>query len=154
MEPAGTTRLFSSCFHPLFPTGNIVFFTLRLACIPLFFMALLSLRNSVLLSSSSSFFRRPALRPPPLLTGLLVVLCCCLSFSRSHSHSTGLRLITPLSAAPLYSQAVTAAGVRLLSWEELLQIGADKPREPVPPSPDDLCTIMYTSGTTGGQRTS
>jgi long-chain acyl-CoA synthetase len=46
-------------------------------------------------------------------------------------------------------QAITAAGVKLLSWEQLLQLGADNPRDAVPPSPDDLCTIMYTSGTTG-----
>jgi acyl-CoA synthetase (AMP-forming)/AMP-acid ligase II len=49
-------------------------------------------------------------------------------------------------------QAVTAAGVKLLSWEQLLQLGADNPCDAVPPSPDDLSTIMYTSGTTGEQQ--
>lgn len=28
-------------------------------------------------------------------------------------------------------------------------MGEEKPAEPVPPKPEDLCTIMYTSGTTG-----
>ena len=37
----------------------------------------------------------------------------------------------------------------LKSFEELLEEGAAKPLEPVKASPEDLCTIMYTSGTTG-----
>jgi long-chain acyl-CoA synthetase len=32
---------------------------------------------------------------------------------------------------------------------ELLQQGASAPADPSPPKPEDLCTIMYTSGTTG-----
>jgi acyl-coenzyme A synthetase/AMP-(fatty) acid ligase len=47
-------------------------------------------------------------------------------------------------------QAITAAGVRLVSWQELLDVGERQPQAPIPPKPDDLCTIMYTSGTTGG----
>jgi len=35
------------------------------------------------------------------------------------------------------------------SFEELRKAGAAKPVEPVPPTPDDLCCIMYTSGSTG-----
>ena len=35
------------------------------------------------------------------------------------------------------------------SFDELLALGAAKPAEPVPPKPDDLCTIMYTSGEGG-----
>lgn len=46
-------------------------------------------------------------------------------------------------------QEVKDSGVSVHSFEELLSIGATKPAEPVPPSADDLCTIMYTSGTTG-----
>eukprot|EP00879_Flechtneria_rotunda_P001890 GHRR01002062.1.p1 GENE.GHRR01002062.1~~GHRR01002062.1.p1 ORF type:complete len:668 (+),score=222.63 GHRR01002062.1:317-2320(+) len=49
-------------------------------------------------------------------------------------------------------QAFADAGVKLLSWDELLDIGTRKPRDAVPPSPDDLCTIMYTSGTTGNPK--
>ena len=46
-------------------------------------------------------------------------------------------------------QAVSALGIEVCSWEEALAAGAEAPVEPVPPSPDDYCTIMYTSGTTG-----
>jgi long-chain acyl-CoA synthetase len=44
---------------------------------------------------------------------------------------------------------VSALGIEVCSWEEALAAGAEAPVEPVPPSPDDYCTIMYTSGTTG-----
>ncbi len=37
----------------------------------------------------------------------------------------------------------------ILSIEELRKLGEDNPVKPVPPSPDDLCCIMYTSGSTG-----
>ncbi|GBF96698.1 hypothetical protein Rsub_09440, partial [Raphidocelis subcapitata] len=40
-------------------------------------------------------------------------------------------------------------GLEVLSWEAALEAGAAAPAEPVPPSADDYCTIMYTSGTTG-----
>lgn len=37
----------------------------------------------------------------------------------------------------------------ILSFEELRKLGEDNPVAPVPPSPEDLCCIMYTSGSTG-----
>ena len=37
----------------------------------------------------------------------------------------------------------------ILSFEELRKLGEENPVEPVPPTPDDLCCIMYTSGATG-----
>jgi long-chain acyl-CoA synthetase len=37
----------------------------------------------------------------------------------------------------------------ILSFEELRQLGENNPVEAVPPSPEDLCCIMYTSGSTG-----
>lgn len=37
----------------------------------------------------------------------------------------------------------------VLSFEELRQLGEDNLVEPVPPGPEDLCCIMYTSGSTG-----
>ena len=41
-------------------------------------------------------------------------------------------------------------GIKVTEWDAFLQMGKDKPTEPVPPKPDDPATIMYTSGTTGG----
>lgn len=37
----------------------------------------------------------------------------------------------------------------ILSFEELRKLGEENPVDPVPPSPKDLCCIMYTSGSTG-----
>eukprot|EP00899_Mesostigma_viride_P024273 jgi/Mesvir1/502/Mv11370-RA.1 len=39
-------------------------------------------------------------------------------------------------------------GQQVYTWEEFLTLGAENPAKPTPPKPDDLCTIMYTSGTT------
>ncbi|PNW73635.1 hypothetical protein CHLRE_13g566650v5 [Chlamydomonas reinhardtii] len=47
------------------------------------------------------------------------------------------------------AKAAKDLGYVVHSFDELLALGAAKPAEPVPPKPDDLCTIMYTSGTTG-----
>ncbi|KAJ2833204.1 medium-chain fatty acid-CoA ligase faa2 [Coemansia furcata] len=40
-------------------------------------------------------------------------------------------------------------GVVLLDGPQVLEMGAANPTAPRPPRPDDLCTICYTSGTTG-----
>lgn len=47
-------------------------------------------------------------------------------------------------------QAVEATGNKVLTWGQMLEMGAAKPVLADPPTPDDLSTIMYTSGTTGG----
>ncbi|RMZ79602.1 hypothetical protein DV737_g3290, partial [Chaetothyriales sp. CBS 132003] len=39
--------------------------------------------------------------------------------------------------------------LKILSFDELVKAGQDKPVDPVPPSPEDLACIMYTSGSTG-----
>lgn len=39
--------------------------------------------------------------------------------------------------------------LKVVSVDELEKLGKDNPFEPVPPKPDDLCCIMYTSGSTG-----
>jgi len=49
----------------------------------------------------------------------------------------------------LDAQAVKEKGLSLYSMDEFKKLGAAKPAEAVPPSPEELCTIMYTSGTTG-----
>jgi len=45
--------------------------------------------------------------------------------------------------------ATKALGISVYSFDDFLALGRANPAEPVPPKPDDLCTIMYTSGTTG-----
>ncbi|PNS16267.1 Long-chain-fatty-acid--CoA ligase 1 [Sphaceloma murrayae] len=40
----------------------------------------------------------------------------------------------------------------ILSFEEFVKKGEDNPVDPVPPTPDDLCCIMYTSGSTGAPK--
>jgi long-chain acyl-CoA synthetase len=39
--------------------------------------------------------------------------------------------------------------LNIMSFEELRKLGENNPVDPVPPSPEDLCCVMYTSGTTG-----
>ncbi|OJJ01258.1 hypothetical protein ASPVEDRAFT_131090 [Aspergillus versicolor CBS 583.65] len=39
--------------------------------------------------------------------------------------------------------------INVLSFEDLRKLGEENPSDPVPPSPEDLCCIMYTSGSTG-----
>ena len=39
--------------------------------------------------------------------------------------------------------------LKVISFDELVKLGEDNPVDPVPPSPDDLACIMYTSGSTG-----
>lgn len=48
-------------------------------------------------------------------------------------------------------QALRAAHphLKVISFEELRQLGEDNPAEPVPPVSEDVCCIMYTSGSTG-----
>ncbi|CAM8927464.1 unnamed protein product [Rhodiola kirilowii] len=40
-------------------------------------------------------------------------------------------------------------GVKPYSWTEFLKLGKENPTEPSPPQPFNICTIMYTSGTSG-----
>ncbi len=47
-------------------------------------------------------------------------------------------------------QGIQAMGVPVMAWEDMLRCGRKQPTpKPYPPQPEDLCTIMYTSGTTG-----
>jgi len=39
--------------------------------------------------------------------------------------------------------------IKIMSFDDLRKLGTESPKTPVPPSPDDLACIMYTSGSTG-----
>lgn len=39
--------------------------------------------------------------------------------------------------------------INIMTYEDLRKLGEENPVDPVPPSRDDLCCIMYTSGSTG-----
>ncbi|CAN6326588.1 unnamed protein product [Urochloa humidicola] len=40
-------------------------------------------------------------------------------------------------------------GMKMYSWNDFLKVGKANPRQPCPPQANDICTIMYTSGTSG-----
>ena len=42
--------------------------------------------------------------------------------------------------------------VAVYGFDELQKLGENNPVDPVPPRPDDLCCIMYTSGSTGAPK--
>ncbi|KAK9828036.1 hypothetical protein WJX81_003948 [Elliptochloris bilobata] len=48
-----------------------------------------------------------------------------------------------------FEKACSEAGITAHTWAAFLALGAAKPAKASPPAPGDLCTIMYTSGTTG-----
>ena len=45
-------------------------------------------------------------------------------------------------------QETEAQGMSVFSFEAFSQLGSERPSPANPPQPEDLCTIMYTSGTT------
>lgn len=52
-------------------------------------------------------------------------------------------------------QSIEESGLtKCYSWSELLEMGRKSPSPAIPPKPEDLCTIMYTSGTTGNPKVS
>uniref|UniRef100_A0A0D6R873 AMP-dependent synthetase/ligase domain-containing protein n=1 Tax=Araucaria cunninghamii TaxID=56994 RepID=A0A0D6R873_ARACU len=46
-------------------------------------------------------------------------------------------------------EVAESAGVSAYTWDEFLSLGKKTRYEPSPPKKNDICTIMYTSGTTG-----
>lgn len=50
---------------------------------------------------------------------------------------------------PGHKEIVEQNGLSIYSWEEFLQLGGKEKFELPPKEKDDICTIMYTSGTTG-----
>ena len=46
-------------------------------------------------------------------------------------------------------RTIEGCGVRVLTLDDIVELGKRNPMPPSPPDPDDLAIIMYTSGTTG-----
>lgn len=62
-----------------------------------------------------------------------------------YNHDTHL----PISDAELETFKSSHPELTILSFEELRALGEENPTEPVPPSPEEMYCIMYTSGSTG-----
>lgn len=52
------------------------------------------------------------------------------------------------------SDEIKKLGLTLYSWDDFVAMGKKDLESPRPPKPEDLCTIMYTSGTTGDPKVS
>ncbi|KAI1437526.1 acetyl-CoA synthetase-like protein [Xylaria sp. CBS 124048] len=55
----------------------------------------------------------------------------------------------PISDDELAQFKKSLSHLTILSYTELVSLGAESPAPPVPPKPTDLCCIMYTSGSSG-----
>ncbi|CAL5097125.1 unnamed protein product [Urochloa decumbens] len=58
-------------------------------------------------------------------------------------------LVTFTSATREQIKEADQNGMKMYSWHDFLKVGKVNPRQPCPPQANDICTIMYTSGTSG-----
>jgi long-chain acyl-CoA synthetase len=58
----------------------------------------------------------------------------------------------PISQTEVKKLQATTPNLTILPLSEVEDLGKQNPVEPVPPHPEDLCCIMYTSGTTGAPK--
>lgn len=62
------------------------------------------------------------------------------------------KLIVIKPVRPNTMQRAKNRGIEIYSFEEVEKLGAQKDHPEVPPQPGDICTICYTSGTTGNPK--
>ncbi|KAI1814298.1 acetyl-CoA synthetase-like protein [Poronia punctata] len=55
----------------------------------------------------------------------------------------------PISDSEIAAFRASHPELTIISFSELVTLGAENPTPPVPPKPTDLCCIMYTSGSSG-----
>ncbi|KAI3449370.1 hypothetical protein Pfo_006035 [Paulownia fortunei] len=66
------------------------------------------------------------------------------------THAQRLKLIVCFTSLTEEQQDRAATiGIKTCSWSEFLNMGKENPSEISPPEPCSICTIMYTSGTSG-----
>ncbi|KAI3679081.1 hypothetical protein L6452_38389 [Arctium lappa] len=66
------------------------------------------------------------------------------------THTQRLKLIVCFtSMTDEEKDKADSMGIKSYSWSEFVQMGSEHPSEPQTPKPTDICTIMYTSGTSG-----
>ncbi|XP_051142024.1 long chain acyl-CoA synthetase 1-like [Andrographis paniculata] len=71
-------------------------------------------------------------------------------FSADCPHAEKLKLIVCFSSLTKEEvDKATSMGIKAYSWNAFLKMGEGNPAEISPPEASDICTIMYTSGTSG-----
>ncbi|KAK3034642.1 hypothetical protein RJ639_033597 [Escallonia herrerae] len=66
------------------------------------------------------------------------------------THAKRLKLIVSFTSMTEEEKNKAATiGVKPYTWNEFLHMGTEYPSEPLPPEKCNICTIMYTSGTSG-----
>ncbi|CAH1406435.1 unnamed protein product [Nezara viridula] len=62
------------------------------------------------------------------------------------------KIIVIKDASPATRQRAKNRGVEIIKFDEIERLGAQRSVPEVPPKPTDLCTVCYTSGTTGSPK--
>lgn len=73
-----------------------------------------------------------------------------LLLDKAPKHLKKLVVIKPLRPATL--QRAKNRGIEIHTFDEVEKLGAQRDHPEMPPKPEDLCTICYTSGTTGNPK--
>ncbi|KKZ63804.1 long-chain acyl-CoA synthetase [[Emmonsia] crescens] len=97
------------------------------------------LKHSLLQTHSSAIFLDPVLLP---------------TLDRILKDATDIKYVIYDTATEVKQEHIDSLKssfphIHILSFEDLRKLGEENPVDPVPPSPEDLCAIMYTSGSTG-----